>query len=41
MVVSLALDNEGKISIDNVLQKIDANRMTSAYGKSNYDYNIE
>ena len=41
VVVSLALDGKGRIEIEDVVKNVDANAMTSAYGRENYDYNID
>ena len=41
VVVPLALDGKGRIEIDDSIKNINANAMTSAYGKSNYDYNVD
>ncbi len=40
VVVSLKLNGNGQVEINNVNKNIDANVLTSAYGRENYDYPV-
>lgn len=41
VVVSLAPDGQGRLEVDDVITTKSANVMTSAYGRRNYDYNVD